>query len=436
MFWQVLLNIILFLISLTVLVSIHELGHLTMAKVFNVYCEEYSIGFGPKIFQIKPSGTNKKGKPRETTFSVRAIPLGGYVSMAGEGMEDDEKLSKLPKERFLNGVARWKRAIIMVAGVTLNAILGVILLFIGYCSTPTIDLNAYNFEVSNKVTYIYYDEINIGGKQITEDSLASIAGLTSSTKLKEVVITYSGNLLEVESTSKDGKTINYKDVTLDSNSKTYVLQDQVDDNPGGTYVVINDEFNTKYYPKDNNSTKTFKFVTVDNETIEVVSNAYASTRNVTDGVVSYNYKWHLIGISNAVRSRSVGEIFSQTGKTFVEYSTILYKTIGELFVGKGLDNLGGPIAIVQQQVSIASYGFGYFMLFWGLISINLAVINLLPFPGLDGWHLLIVIIESITRKEVSPKVKNVVSLIGLGLLFILMIFITIKDILRIFLAIL
>ena len=100
---DVILNIIYFLLSLTVLVSIHELGHLSMAKLFGVYCEEYSIGFGPQIVSIAPKGFNRKGQPRETKFSIRAIPLGGYVAMAGEGMEDEESLKQVPPHRFLQG---------------------------------------------------------------------------------------------------------------------------------------------------------------------------------------------------------------------------------------------------------------------------------------------------------------------------------------------
>ena len=105
--WDVIVNILYFLLSLTVLVSIHELGHLSMAKLFDVYCEEYSIGFGPKIVSIQPKGFSRSGKPRETTFSIRCIPLGGYVAMAGEGMEDEESLKQVPPHRFLQGVAKW-----------------------------------------------------------------------------------------------------------------------------------------------------------------------------------------------------------------------------------------------------------------------------------------------------------------------------------------
>ena len=83
-------------------------------------------------------------------------------------------------------------------------------------------------------------------------------------------------------------------------------------------------------------------------------------------------------------------------------------------------------------MEISELGFGYFLYFWGLISCNLAIFNLLPFPGLDGWHFLVLIIEGITKKDINPKVKSIMSLIGMGLLFLLMIAVTIKDIVKLF----
>ena len=89
-------SIVLFIVSLGVLITLHELGHLTMAKLFNVYCQEFSIGFGPALL-------HKRGKGKETYFSIRAIPLGGYVSMYGEEMELEEGVV-VGEERSLEGI--------------------------------------------------------------------------------------------------------------------------------------------------------------------------------------------------------------------------------------------------------------------------------------------------------------------------------------------
>lgn len=112
------MTIIYFILILSVIIIIHELGHLLTAKHFNVYCEEFSIGMGPAIF---------KKKFKETTFAIRALPLGGFVSMAGEEGIDDENI---PFERTIKGIARWKQVIVMAAGAFMNVMLAWVI-FIG-----------------------------------------------------------------------------------------------------------------------------------------------------------------------------------------------------------------------------------------------------------------------------------------------------------------
>src|SRR5574344_1190986 len=126
--WQWILSILLFIFSLGVLIVIHELGHFSMAKLFNVYCQEFSIGFGPALLHRR-----KKGK--ETYFSIRAVPLGGYVSMYGEGVELEDGVN-IPEERSLEGIKRWKKAIIVSAGIILNAALALVLFSISDLCFP------------------------------------------------------------------------------------------------------------------------------------------------------------------------------------------------------------------------------------------------------------------------------------------------------------
>jgi len=120
--WQWLVGILMFILALSVLIGIHELGHLGAAKMFHVYCFNYSIGFGPKLLSTKRSAKH------ETEWSLRAVPLGGFVAMYGEGV-DMQGIDYIPPSRSLEGVARYKRAIIVSAGVFLNFILGFILIF-------------------------------------------------------------------------------------------------------------------------------------------------------------------------------------------------------------------------------------------------------------------------------------------------------------------
>ena len=114
---------------------------------------------------------------------------------------------------------------------------------------------------------------------------------------------------------------------------------------------------------------------------------------------------------------------------FGESSIALFKAIGSLFVSaEAWQNIGGIVAVGFETTSVLqNLGFGRFLYVWGFISVNLAIFNLLPFPGLDGWQLLVLIIEVTARKKIPEKVKNIVSLVGLGLLLLLMVVVLAKD---------
>ena len=124
-------------------------------------------------------------------------------------------------------------------------------------------------------------------------------------------------------------------------------------------------------------------------------------------------------------STSVKNTFSDFGNA----SILIFKSLGQLLTSAAAwKEVGGIIAVgVITTRTLQNYGFGQFLYLWALVSVNLGIVNLLPFPGLDGWQLLVTAIEGITRKEVPSKVKNIVSIIGIALLFVLMIVIVVKD---------
>ena len=118
---SVIINILLFILILSVIVAIHEFGHFIFAKLMGVYVYEYSIGMGPKLFSYKP-------KKSETVYSIRAIPLGGFCSLAGEDTENDDK-EKVPKNMRLQAKAPWRRFLIMFMGLGMNFILAIVIIF-------------------------------------------------------------------------------------------------------------------------------------------------------------------------------------------------------------------------------------------------------------------------------------------------------------------
>ena len=109
------MQIIYFILLIGLIILVHELGHLIVAKLFGVYCGEFALGMGPKLFSFKK---------KETTYSIRAVPIGGFVTMAGDDFEEED----IPFERTLSGIAPLKRICIMLAGVIMNFILSIVLM--------------------------------------------------------------------------------------------------------------------------------------------------------------------------------------------------------------------------------------------------------------------------------------------------------------------
>ncbi|NLB49584.1 MAG: hypothetical protein GX807_02055, partial [Erysipelotrichia bacterium] len=127
-----------------------------------------------------------------------------------------------------------------------------------------------------------------------------------------------------------------------------------------------------------------------------------------------------------------GGVVKQTFADLGKSSILLFQAVGELVTKpSSWNNMGGIIAVGFETTAVLkNFGLGKFLFYWGFISVNLAIFNLLPFPGLDGWQLLVLGIEAITRRKVPEKVKNIVSFVGLALLLCLMGFVVIKDLFK------
>lgn len=386
-----LLSVVLFIVALGLLVSIHELGHLITAKIFKVYCFEFSIGFGPKLFQ-------KRGKGGETDYSIRAIPLGGYVSMFGETETIPEGVEVAP-ERSLLAIAKWKRAIIMSAGVILNFVLGFVLML---CNTLFFPQVAYTNQVS--VSEVINDET----------SEAYQAGLRTGDAIVGVTTHYlKDGLISDEYTPVTYEVTTYEDL-WDKALVVSTLPTSEKDKLNITLTWIAKEDINKDNPATTSHTFTLTSSIVNSDSEEVV------------------YSWSKMGIGAYQTRLSFGKAFVRAGQDFWDAATAIAKALGQLFVGKGFDQIGGPVAILTTSATALEVGFGTYLWLWGMISVNLGIFNLLPFPGLDGWHLFVVIVEGITKKEIPSKVKNIVSLVGMIILFAFMGFILIKDVIGLF----
>ena len=386
---KIFIDILILLLSLSVLVCLHELGHLLVAKAFNVYCAEYSIGMGPLLFKVKKPG-------QETQFSIRMLPIGGYVAMAGEGSEEIEEFKDVPKERFLTGVARWKRALIMVAGVTVNFILALLLFMGSGFASPILDQNKKNLIVHENTTTPY---------------LAETAGLTNDDVIKNVkyVFTIDGKENVVEKEINDGRDL-YSIVNL--------------------FNITDSGYYGSELSKPKSKADTWKWVLTTEENKEVsfdVTTKEVTIHNAVDpDEIVLTWDTNRVGIDFHTRQRTFNEAMNRAGDEFINSVT----SFSVLFQEGGWKNLGGVISVYQVSSMATDVGFYYYLYVWGFISLNLAIVNLLPFPGLDGWHLVVCAFEGIFRRDMPQKAKSIMSTIGMVLLFGLMIFVTILDILR------
>ena len=413
------LYILLFIVCLSVLIVIHELGHFTTAKIFKVYVQEYSIGFGPALI-------HKKRKGAETYFSLRVIPFGGYVSMYGEGVELEDGV-QVDESRSLEGIKKWKRAIILVAGVTMNAILALHLFFI--------------YEVAFEKTMCYYNAMTI-----TEGSEAEIAGLKTQDVIaldsyiddntnnysgdvhlfdKETIVTYSDNTTEIVYSYLDLTTFeNYNDLRFTKFLTMYRTR------AGESGEILVDfskpvDLGAKFKSAAINI-KTLARNEADPDNPVVVTHNPITLVKDTDGnIKDFGYNLYL-------QVDAPLPFFKALGQSFVDFghsATVIFRTFGSLFTKETWSQVGGIVAIGFQTTSILqNFGFGKFLYVWGAISVNLAIVNLFPFPGLDGWQLLVLAVEAIFHKKIPNKVKTIVSIVGLVLLFAFMGVLLFKDV--------
>lgn len=347
-----LLTLVTFILILGVIVFVHELGHFLWAKKFGTYIYEFSIGMGPVIF-------SKKGKDG-INYNVRALPIGGFVSMAGEVYEDDKQI---PKERCLCNKPIWQRVIVMAAGVINNFILAIIILFL--------------------ISFIW-----------------------GSTSLEPKV----GTVIDGYPMSEAG--ITKGDIILEVNGHKISTIDELQ-------IVLN--------YKNNKDSYKFKVKHIDDkvETYEIIPKPEKMENGEERQVFGFNFSNdETIGLWNKIKYafQKFGSIVSS-----------MWLTIVGLFSGKiSINALSGPVGIYGVVGQSISYGFENIIYLVAYLSINVGIINILPFPAFDGGRIFFLIIEKIKGSPVNQKFENMCHTIGFILLMLLVIYITYNDILNIF----
>jgi regulator of sigma E protease len=344
------LTLIVFILILGLIVLVHELGHFLWAKKFGVFIYEFSIGMGPVLY-------TKKGKDG-INYNIRALPIGGFVSMAGEVYEDDKEV---PKEKCLCNKPVWQRIIVMAAGVMNNFILAlIILLFMSFI------WGSYNIKPIIK--------------EVKEEYPMAIAGIKSGDEIIAIN--------------------NHKVKTWDE-----------------AQIIL--------YFKNKNSFYTFK-VKHSDKTIDEYKVTPVKEKTET------GEERTVFGMT--VNQDATHGIWNKIKYAFQKFNSIvvsMYLTLGGLLTGKiSVNALSGPVGIYSVVGESMKYGFVNIIYLLAYLSINVGVINILPFPAFDGGRIFFLIIEKIKGSPVNQKFENTCHTIGFILLMILIIYVSIHDIIK------
>lgn len=361
------MTIILFLIILAVLVFIHELGHFTTAKLFDIRVDEFAIGFPPKIIGKKIG---------ETQYNLNMIPLGGYVKIFGED-PNDESISGPESTRSFVNAKKWKQIIILLSGILMNIIFAWILISI-----------SFNFGLLTSIDDQFKDKaqnVSVMVLSVLKDSPSEKAGLKEG-----------DNIIKISS----GKTkINYPTISQ--------IQNIISESNG----IIEVEYSRVL------ATGTASIIAKD---------------GVVEGKKAIGISMTLVGTVKFGFFQSFYEGAKLTALETVSISKGIYGFIVGAFKGETnlISQVSGPVGIAGMVGQASSMGISFLLSFIAMISVNLAMLNLVPFPALDGGRVLFVLIEIIIRKRIKPVIANWANMIGFGLLISLMVYITYKDILK------
>lgn len=412
---------IIFLLGFLIL--IHEAGHFFVAKLFKVKVHEFAIGFGPKILE-------KQGK--ETKYELRLIPLGGFVRLEGEETRSEDK-------RAFNNASIPKRMAIVAAGGIVNIVFGILVYFvimsaIGNNVSTVVDSTVDNFAAEQYGIY-FGDKIEkINGKNI--NTKTDIDEILKKSNGEELTIQVERNNEEKEikltPTKKEIKSTGiYVSSNANGESSTQVIQIDKGSAAEKAGIKANDiiaKFNGEEVEgKANKLIQAIQNCKENIVEVEIIRDGEKVKTNIELDVIPTYY----LGINfKLAENNFANNVYYAVFKTGDFLGSIL-ENLKMLFTGKvGIDQMMGPVGI--SSVVSQTTGIVDFLYMLAIISISLGFTNLLPIPALDGGKLLILLIEAIRRKPMKEELEIGIQMVGFIILISLSIFISYKDILRIF----
>ena len=424
--------VIVALLALMVMIVVHELGHYVAGKLLGFKIDEFGIGFGPAIFK-------KKNPKNGEIFSLRIFPIGGFCAFHGEDADEkkvdeegnpllDEEGKPVKDKDAFNAQKPWKRLIVLFSGAFMNLLSAIVIITIYFAAygqiLPTV-IDTHNEAAviadAQENQFQYGDVIlNIDGKQVNillqEDLDKAFAKVGDSAKFWVL---------------RDGKRIKI-------NASKYYYSPFEDDELVYSINGVQLESPVRYA-----DLATAAGADTDEEILIVVAEydlegnlVSKSSAKVQRGKVAEDpagYYGYGFGITRTI-SRAKLPFFLALGRAFGFCFFVVFKilaSLGALITGKlGLENAGGTITTITTIAKMSALGFDSFLYVTAIISANLAIMNWLPFPALDGSRMLFTLIEMIFRKPVPRKVEAIIHTVGLVLLIVLAVFLDIFHLVK------
>lgn len=412
-----LLTVLKIVFLLGFLVLIHEGGHFLIAKLCKVKVNEFAIGFGPTIWK-------KQGK--ETKYALRAIPLGGFVSMEGEE-ERSEEAGSFSKASIP------KRIAIVIAGGTVNIIFGLLVYFIlGACTGNYISNKVESIQREQTVIQVNDEIVAINDKKIRLHSDIQEELTKSEGNPVKLDIIRNGEEMEITETplTQEVKNIgiSFEGTTEELNSEIAIIfPDSPAERAGlqakDTILQVNGE-----EVKDN----PVRIVELIRESEGKVQMQVQRGEEIIDIEIEPEILYtYTLGMTMQVAENNFGNNLYYAFWDTADFSVSILDNLKLLFTGNvSMDQLMGPVGIsetVAQTASITEYVY-----IIALISLSLGVTNLLPFPPLDGGKIVFLMIEGIRRKPLKENIEMGIQAAGFLILILLSLYVAYNDVLRIF----
>jgi regulator of sigma E protease len=428
------LTILAFLFVLGVLIFVHELGHFLMARRIGVKVLTFSLGFGPKLLNVKRG---------DTEYCISAIPLGGYVKMAGENPEDS--LTGAPDEYLSKG--KWQRFQVLIMGPVMNLILALVVMAVVfyqgaqvpiYEQQPVVIGSFSETSVAKQAGVQVGDRIvTIDGKPIDNWDQFSMAILPKAKRSVELGIVRGGKPLQVSVVPLALGKYELADIGV----LPMVHPEFAEMNPGepaaetgfrkGDIVLAaGGEQNITYehliaaIRRSENTPLPFTIKRGD-----AVQTLTVTPRKIRDTVV---IGAHILPFETRTVDPGPWQAVKLSAKKNWEWATQIVETLVGLFTREAsVKQLMGPVAIADLTGTAARMGWIELFTLMAMISLNLGLLNLMPIPVLDGGHIFILALEGLARRDFSIKIKEKMLLAGFVLLLMLMVTVIYNDLMRI-----